>query len=183
MPILETFSQPFFVLALIGILIVGEIALFILVFRLLKNVNRIMHRQNTLFKGKGAKDLEAIMLQQAEDLVAMDKDIQELFGISNRIHRLALRSIHKVGMLRFNPFKEVGSNQSFSIALLDGKDSGAVISSLHTREGARVYAKPIVHGNSQSFPLTEEEKQAIHAAQQQNAGGKGQKVEREVPAA
>jgi hypothetical protein len=69
-----------------------------------------------------------------------------------------------VSVLRFNPFKEVGGNQSFCVALLDGKNSGVVISSLHTREGTRVYAKPVIAGNADGFPLTEEEKTAIAQA-------------------
>lgn len=164
-----TLFQPTLVLGSLLTLGIIEIVLGVLLFRLIKKVGSITERQNVLFKGKEAKDLESVILQQSDDLEVMDKEIQELFEISNRIHQLSQKSIHRVGMLRFNPFKEVGSNQSFSLALLDGKNSGAVISSLHTREGARVYAKPIVQGQSKAFPLTEEEKQAILLAQQAKA--------------
>lgn len=163
---LEKLSQPVVVLSAISVLIVTNLTLLFLVFRLFGKTRLIVSRQDTLFQGKEAKDLEAVILQQAEDLATMDKDIQELFGISNRIHNLARKSVHRVGVLRFNPFKEVGSNQSFSVALLDGKNSGVVLSSIHTREGARVYAKPITSGHSEAFPLTEEEKQVINMAQQ-----------------
>lgn len=147
-------------------LVLGEGILCFFAIRLAQRTNLIAERQETLFQGTSAKNLETVILKQADDMTAMDKEIQELFEISNRIHRLALKSIHKVGVIRFNPFKEVGSNQSFAIALLDGKNCGSIISSLHTREGSRVYAKPIVNGESRSFPLTEEEKQAIVLAQQ-----------------
>ena len=59
----------------------------------------------------------------------------------------------------------MGGNQSFAIALLDGHNNGLVISSLYTREGTRIYAKPIIKGNSPRHPLTEEEKKAIAKAQ------------------
>ncbi len=72
-------------------------------------------------------------------------------------------SVQKVGIVRFNPFKEVGSDQSFSLALLDGNDSGIVITSLYSREGNRVYGKPIEKGSSK-YLLSEEEKQAIARA-------------------
>ena len=94
----------------------------------------------------------------------MDLEIQELFEISNKIHDLSFKSLHNVGLIRFNPFKDIGGDQSFSLALLDGKKSGVVISSLHTREGARLYVKPVSRGNSEKYPLTEEEKQAIKIA-------------------
>lgn len=73
-------------------------------------------------------------------------------------------NVQKVGLVRFNPFKEIGSNQSFSLALLDGKENGVVITSLYTREGNRVYGKPIESGKS-LYLLSQEENEAIEKAQ------------------
>lgn len=117
-----------------------------------------------LWGDKKGTDIEALLIQQIADLKLLDQEIQELFEISNRLRELGLKSIHKFSVLRFNPFKEVGSNQSFSLALMDGKNNGAVISSLHTREGTRVYAKPIKNGEADGFPLTDEERQVIQQA-------------------
>lgn len=72
-------------------------------------------------------------------------------------------SVQKVGIVRFNPFKEVGGDQSFSAALLDGNDSGIVITSLYSRDGNRVYGKPIENEKSE-YSLSEEEKEAIEKA-------------------
>jgi hypothetical protein len=66
-------------------------------------------------------------------------------------------------VLRYNPFDNVGGDQSFSIALLDANNNGFVITSLYAREGTRVFAKPIKNGESE-FPLSEEEKEAINRA-------------------
>lgn len=129
-------------------------------FRLKKIKNDI----ETLFSGKGAQDLESILLNHTKEISDIDKEIQELFEISNKIHALTQRSIHKVGIIRFNPFKDIGGDQSFALALLDGKDSGLVISSLHTREGTRIYSKPITKGESEKYTLTDEEKSAIKSA-------------------
>lgn len=116
------------------------------------------------FSGKEAKDLEAILLDQLHETKELDHEIQELFEISNRLRELGLKSIHKMSVLRFNPFKEVGGNQSFSVALLDGRNSGVILSSLHTREGTRVYAKPVLVGKPDGFPFTDEEKDAVAQA-------------------
>lgn len=123
-----------------------------------KEINR---RMAILFSGKEAKDLETIILTHAEEIKALDKEIQELFEISNKINSLAFKGVHKVGVVRFNPFKDIGGDQSFALALLNGSDNGLVVSSLHTREGTRVYAKPILKGSSPKYTLTEEEKRAI----------------------
>ena len=125
----------------------------------------VLNKKLQIFWGsKTGADIESLLVQQVTDLKLLDSEIQELFEISNRLRELGLKSIHKFGVLRFNPFKEVGSNQSFSLALLDGKNNGAVISSLHTREGTRVYAKPIKNAEADGFPLTDEEREVIQQA-------------------
>lgn len=140
--------------------IVSLIFAILLYFRLKKTQKNL----EILFSGKQAVDLESVLLAHSNEIVAIDKEIQELFEISNKIHNLSQRSIHKVGIIRFNPFKDIGGDQSFAIALLDGKDSGVTISSLHTREGTRIYSKPVTKGESEKYTLTEEEKAAIKAA-------------------
>lgn len=136
---------------------------------LLWRKNALLQQKLEIFwNGKEAKDLESVLLKQKEDMKVFDKEIQELFEISNRIYRLGLQSLHKTEVIRFNPFKEVGSNQSFCVALLNGKNSGVVISSIHTREGTRVYAKPVVDGSESGHPFTNEERDAIATASKQN---------------
>lgn len=127
-------------------------------------IRRINKKNEILFSGNKVKNLEEVLLDQAKTLKLLDKDIQELFNISNQINDLAFQSLHKVGIVRFNPFKDVGGNQSFSIALLDGKNNGITLSSFFTREGTRVYSKSIIKGETEKHPLTEEEKQAIKIA-------------------
>jgi hypothetical protein len=127
-------------------------------------LRKIQATNRAFFKGEEVKNLEEVLLEQAKNLKVLDKDIQELYSISNKINTLALRGIHKVSAIRFNPFKDVGGNQSFSIALLNGKNDGITITALYTKEGTRVYAKAITGGESLSFPMTEEEKKAIETA-------------------
>ena len=129
------------------------------------SISRIKKNQGELFSGKKATDLESLILRHTEGLKELDRDVQDLYNISNQIHNLASCSVHKVGVVRFNPFKDFGGDQSFSIALLDGHNNGVVISSLHTREGNRVYAKPVTKGKSVKYPLADEEVEAIKKAE------------------
>ena len=105
--------------------------------------------------------------ENIKEILAQFKDLKENFGkISKEIEVLKKENkfnIQKVGIVRFNPFKEIGGNQSFSIALLDGNDDGIIITSLYTKEGNRVYGKPIKNGKSE-YLLSEEEKEAIERA-------------------
>jgi hypothetical protein len=127
-------------------------------------INELARKSAVLFEGKDGKSLEDLMLKSSVDIRTMDSEIQELYNISNQIHKLALSSIHKVGIIRFNPFGDIGGDQSFSVAFLDGKNTGVVISSLHTKEGTRVYSKPITKGEADKYLLTEEEKKVIKIA-------------------
>jgi len=114
----------------------------------------------TFFNGKKASDLEGVLFEEIKRLKKAEGNIKELFKSSEFIGKMTSRSIQKVGVVRFNPFKETGCNQSFSIALLDSKDNGLVISSLFTRQGTRIYAKPVKNGKS-TYQLSKEELEAI----------------------
>lgn len=72
-------------------------------------------------------------------------------------------SLQHIGMVRFNPFDDTGSDQSFAIALLDDRRDGVVLSSLHGRANTRLFAKPVENGESK-HALSNEEAQAIKIA-------------------
>lgn len=74
-----------------------------------------------------------------------------------------LLHVQKVGLVRFNPFRELGGDHSFSLAMLDGQDSGIVITGLHTRDRTRVYIKEIKKGKA-ALELSNEERKAFNEA-------------------
>jgi len=113
--------------------------------------------------------------KEPENLKEILSQFQELKGnfekISKELENLKKENkfnIQKFGIVRFNPFKEIGGNQSFSIALLDGRDDGIVITSLYTKEGNRIFGKPIKGGKSE-YLLSEEEKEAIEYAKRKKS--------------
>lgn len=93
-------------------------------------------------------------------LKKLKKDLREVSKELKILKEKNKFSIQKVGMVRFNPFKEMGGNQSFSVALLDDNYDGIVITSFYGREGNKVFAKPIKNGESK-YLLSNEEKEAI----------------------
>lgn len=72
-------------------------------------------------------------------------------------------TIQRVGVVRFNPFRDTGGDQSFAVALLDELGNGVVLSGLHNRSDTRVFAKPVRDGTS-TYTLSREEQQAIAQA-------------------
>ena len=117
-----------------------------------------------LFNGHRASDLEGVIYEQIKRLRQNEKELKSLTKFVHHLEEMAQKSIQKVGVVRFNPFKETGPDQSFSIALLDPNNDGVAISGLFTREGTRLYVKPIMAGQSK-YPLSDEEKGAIEAAE------------------
>jgi len=101
--------------------------------------------------------------KEPKDLKEVLKQFEELKERVEKISQNSKASVQKVGVVRYNPFSGVGGDQSFSIALLDGNNNGTVITSLFSREGNRVYGKPIKDGTSE-YSLSSEEKKAIEKA-------------------
>lgn len=124
---------------------------------------RLKKRLYLFFTGSRAQDLEGLLAEQIKRWRACQASLQTLQQLTQNIKIISQASLHKVGLVRFNPFSSVGSDQSFSIAFLDYQNNGLVISSLYTQEGCRVYAKPIEKGQSK-YPLSKEEKAAIEKA-------------------
>ena len=73
------------------------------------------------------------------------------------------RAIQRVGVVRYNPFADTGSNQSFVLAILDARGDGFVLTSLHSRQQTRVFLKSVAAGKAETA-LSEEENQAIRRA-------------------
>jgi hypothetical protein len=92
---------------------------------------------------------------------ALNPDTAVLGRQLNKLDELSTKSISKVKLLRYNPFEEIGGDQSFVLTLLDNHNSGVIITSLHNRGFTRVYAKTIKNGESESSTLSKEEKTAI----------------------
>ncbi len=118
-----------------------------------------------LTKGVTKKDLKAILEELLKNFDKEAVRLDDLVKEVQKIHGENVYNIQKMGLVRFNPFSETGGNQSFSLALLDGEDSGLVITSLHSREATRVFAKPVKNGKEAGYEFSKEEIQAIVSAQ------------------
>lgn len=126
-------------------------------------IGKLRKRINELFDKKEAGDIEAILNKYVKGVKKYFNDIEELKDFSQKLFEIGERSIQKIGIIRFNPFGDVGGDQSFSIALLNLDNSGVIITSLYSRDGTRVYSKAVKKGES-SHHLAEEETQALEKA-------------------
>ncbi len=145
---------------ILAFLVLLFLAILFQVFWIVKTEKRLKR----FFLGKKAKDLEETIMVLEDNIKllnsAKDKIEAELRSVNQKLRK----SIRGLDTVRFNPFPDQGSNQSFAIGLLNEDKDGVVISSLYSRERMSVFAKPIKAGKSE-YELTLEEKEALKGAE------------------
>lgn len=122
---------------------------------------RILVHYNRLTKGVSQKSLKTVLENLLVDVDLNKKDIEYLKQYSDKIEREGHLHIQKVGLLRFNPFKDTGGDQSFILSMVNGNDTGVIISALYSRSGTRWYAKRVTNGKGVEYELSEEEKKVL----------------------
>ena len=127
------------------------------------NLSKIKRRTRSFFASSEAKDLEGIIYKQIKKTNKIDCAIKKIVEDNKKIKGNLSECVQKVGVVRFNPFGDVGGNQSFVIALLDNSLNGVIIQGLYSRDGIRVYSKEIKEGKSE-YALGKEEEEAIKIA-------------------
>lgn len=115
-----------------------------------------------------------------ETAKAIEQEYGKLLDMVTDMDAIMSENIQKVGIIRYNPFDEMGGNLCFALALLDAKDNGVVLNSIHSRTGSFTYAKPIEMGVS-TYVLSTEELQAVEMAQQNAYRRKAEKVVKVKP--
>jgi hypothetical protein len=110
--------------------------------------------------GTSGGNLEQVLNDHIAQVRDTRQRLEELEAVVRQTDLASRRSLQWLNVLRFNPFNDVGGDQSFALALVDGYGNGVVVSSLHMRDMTRVYAKPLKEWES-GHHLTDEEKQAI----------------------
>jgi hypothetical protein len=91
--------------------------------------------------------------------MAVPVDVDRVNKLANQLER----AIQRVGVVRYNPFEDTGSNQSFVLAMLDARGDGFVLSTLHSRQQTRTFLKPVSAGKADSA-ISAEEAEAIRLA-------------------
>ena len=121
-------------------------------------------RLKRFFLGKKAKDLEDTIINLERDIVNLKNNRDEIQKNLVVVNAKLKKSIRGLETIRFNPFLDQGSNQSFAIGMLNEEGDGVVFSSLYSRERMSVFAKPIKNNKSE-YELSAEEKEVLKRAE------------------
>jgi len=142
----------------IAVLAVATATIALILFR------RLSQRFEAALGGTSADSLEMTLVKHLARVETVDKRLGELDADYERLAVSNSLASQKIAIVRFNPFGDTGGDQSFVLAVLDAHNSGYVLTSIHGREGTRVYVKPIDFGKSK-HTLSVEEKQALGLAE------------------
>ena len=153
-------EAPFLIIGTIVCFLIGAL---ILIISTRAEMNRIQYSYNSLLNYLGNGESRDLLQELVSLIKNIEKDNKVTEKNIDQIYSLLENSIQKVAVVRYNAFHNVGSDQSFSIALLDNSDNGVVISSIFGRDSSTTFAKPIKYGAS-DYVLTEEEEGAIWLA-------------------
>lgn len=148
------FSGPYVVSILLA---VWCIVLTFLLVRLMLHYQRLTGNVNK-------KDLITSLNQIIDQNRANHQDLQKLRADLEKEVIEGRKHIQRIGFKRFNPFTDTGGDQSFALSLLDENDNGIVVSSLHSRESTRIYAKQLIGGKPVNQVLSKEEADVIKKA-------------------
>ncbi len=148
------------VVAILGALLL--VLLLLLVIQSIRLGRAVRDYRSLVGDGRGGS-LDDVLARHIGRVDAVARRMGEMDEIHAGLEHRTLTSLQHIGLVRFNPFEDTGSDQSFAIALLDGQRDGIVISSLHGRANTRVFAKPVENGAS-PHALSDEEEQAIRIA-------------------
>lgn len=139
------------------------VILFILVIVLWKGLNKVEKRYKKLMKGADNKNLEELIVKELGKIDNAKALAEQALNTVSEVKKEMLECVQKVAIMRYKAFDDVGSDLSYSIALLDGHNDGVVLTGLYGRYDSTCYAKPVDKGISR-YELSEEEKCVLDEA-------------------
>ncbi|MCR4567237.1 MAG: DUF4446 family protein [Pseudobutyrivibrio sp.] len=152
-------STDYVIIGLVALVLIMMILLIVFVAQMAK----LKKRYKIFMQGNDAKSLEDTLvyrLEQVDELIeanaSNERNIDTIFKNSKDCFK-------KIGLVKYDAFNEMGGKLSFSLCLLNEKNSGFIINAMHSREGCYTYVKEIIDGNS-IIQLADEEEQALEEA-------------------
>jgi hypothetical protein len=145
------------------ILAVIVILQFIWIFVILTKCNKLNKRISKFTTGSDAASLEEVMAKRFSEIRQIVKNEKQQNHEIDAINDKFLTTFCKIGLVKYDAFKEMSGKLSFSLALLTENHDGIIITSMHSREGCFTYCKEVANEESY-YILSEEERLALNVA-------------------
>lgn len=151
----------------IGYILIGMfvliIILLILIIVQISNTSKLKKKYEKFMQGKDAKSLEKDIIGLYEDNKFIKTSTEKNRKDIRELYKKQESTFQKIGIVKYDAFREMGGQLSFSLVLLDENDNGFILNSVHSTEGCYSYTKQVKNGQC-DISLGEEEKQALDMA-------------------
>lgn len=140
------------------------IALVVMLIVLLAKISKLNTRYQLFMRGEEGKSLEEMFHKKFQNMDYINEQLKKIDNHLKHVDANLLRTYQKVGIVKYDAFKEIGGTLSFVLVLLSKEDNGFILNSMHSNaEGCYTYIKE-VKGGEVFVALSEEERQALEEA-------------------
>lgn len=129
----------------------------------IRKCSQLKKRLDKFVLGKDGKSLEKDIIGLYEDNTFLKKSVEKNKKDIRTLYKNMEKTFQKIGIVKYDAFKQMGGQLSFSLALLDENNDGFVLNSVHSTEGCYTYTKEI-RGGACEISLGEEEQEALSIA-------------------
>lgn len=159
---IKTIMEEYIVVEAAAVLAIILVLLIMNIVALVK-IGKMKKRYRAFMEGKDAKSLEDSILSRFHEVdeLKINQELQK--NDIGALKATILKTYQKFGLVKYDAFNEMGGQLSFSLAMLDKKNNGFLLNTVHNREGSYTYVKEIFDGKSE-INLSEEEQEALSKA-------------------
>ena len=152
----------------IGYVVIGMAGVIFIMFIMLivtMAKNASMRKKYKVFMdGESGKNLEKSILDKFASIDTLEANVDDIYGQIKAINGQLVTAYQKIGLVKYDAFKEIGGKLSFVLVLLTAENNGFILNSMHSsKEGCYTYSKEVVNGEAFVI-LSEEEQQALEEA-------------------
>lgn len=126
-------------------------------------VSRVTKRRSSRIGDGQVGEIVDSLTDLSNAISNVERRLEDIVSRQDGLDKAMSSCFQKVGLVRFNAFEDVGGEQSFSVALLDARNNGVVMSSIYGRQDSRTYIKGITNGEGERS-LSQEETKALKQA-------------------
>jgi hypothetical protein len=153
-------------MALAGALLGAAALIFLVVVN--SRLKRLQRQQRVILGNRGETDLIGHIADLDEKVDHLRLALEDL-AVSAKDHEVRIDGcLARIGMVRFDAYEDLGGRQSTSVAFLDSRETGVVVTTVVSREFARMYVKMVKDGRP-DVPLAPEETEALDQARARGA--------------
>jgi low affinity Fe/Cu permease len=152
-------AQVYIILALIVVVLI----LIVIIIMTYTFLNKLEKKYRKLMRGVNKNNLEEVVISYLDRIDEVKEENDSMKQMYDELDGRLKTCVQKTSIIRYKAFDNVGSDLSFSIALLDGKQNGIILTSIYGRNESTTYAKPVDKGISR-YELSQEESKALEQA-------------------